>query len=85
MLDMNIRFGHIAGTMTLEEYFTMKRLRGERITESEFAEAVGLSQPHVNRLRRGVGWPSRKAAIRITAATGGMVTANDFQAKEAAE
>jgi transcriptional regulator with XRE-family HTH domain len=59
--------------MTLDEY-----LRSNGLTEPAFAAVVGISQSYVNRLRHGECWPPRDLAERITKATKGVVTANDF-------
>lgn len=72
-------FEHISVTMTLDEWFNLKRLRGERVTETEFGALAGIGQPHVNRLRKGKATPTLKTAQRISEVTGGLVTANDFQ------
>ncbi|MGE0575415.1 MAG: helix-turn-helix domain-containing protein [Reyranella sp.] len=53
-------------------------LAEEGLTETRFAALVGISQPHVNRLRAGKAWPARDLVERIRAVTGGKVTADDF-------
>lgn len=75
MLDQHIRLAYIA-RMTLNEY-----LSTEGITETAFAGLVGISQPHVNRLRKGA-WPSLALISRIYRATDGKVTADDFINRE---
>ena len=47
------------------------------MTETEFGILVGLSQPHVNRIRKGAGtsWPT---ALRIVRETAGKVTLDDL-------
>lgn len=66
--------------MTLDQYLSEK---GE--TDTSFAARVGISQPQISRLRRGVSRPSWSAIEAITKNTEGKVTANDWQAREAAE
>lgn len=66
--------------MTLDQY-----LAETKMTEKAFAQLVGLSQPHINRLRKGKGWPQREALERIRLHTGGKVTADDFLAPEASQ
>lgn len=69
--------------MTLNEYLVERRAEG--LTEERFAVLVGLSQPQVNRLRRGTAKPSWEALRRIHDATGGLVTAADFLPAPATE
>lgn len=59
--------------MTLDEYLT-----NERLTESAFAAKIGVSQPHVGRIRKGRVWPQKDTMERILIVTGGRVTPNDF-------
>ena len=67
--------------MTLHDYLVLTKT-----TEVAFAKAVGISQPHVWRLRRGKHWPSRDLMGRIFKETNGAVTADDFLTEnEAAE
>jgi transcriptional regulator with XRE-family HTH domain len=49
------------------------------VTESEFAGAVGCSQPTVNKLKKGTGSPSLALALRIASATKGAVMPHDFE------
>lgn len=72
MLDMNIPMKHILG-MKLETY-----LNKYGMTDEAFASLIGHSQPQVNRLRRGVSFPSRKMVAAIHNATSGAVTASDW-------
>ncbi|MBN9452068.1 MAG: 3,4-dihydroxy-2-butanone-4-phosphate synthase [Bosea sp.] len=54
-------------------------LRQNRIARSAFAKQVGLSPASVTALCNDpAAWISRESAERITAATGGAVTPNDF-------
>lgn len=59
--------------MKLDDY-----LKRHDLTEAEFGAMIGISQPQVNRLRRGIRWPNRETAKAIAAATKGRVTADDF-------
>lgn len=59
--------------MTLAEYLSTKQM-----TDEAFGTLVGLSQPQVNRLRRGKSKPGWDVLRRISDATDGLVTANDF-------
>lgn len=54
----------------------------EDLTEAAFAERIGSSQPHVNRLRRGKCFPSREMVKKIHAATGEKVTVDDWYADD---
>jgi len=59
--------------MKLDDYLTKHKL-----TDAAFAERIGRSQPSVNRLRREETKPDWETVRRITEATKGRVTANDF-------
>lgn len=59
--------------MTLHDYLVLTKL-----TEAAFAKSVGISQPHVGRLRGGKNWPSRDLMARIREVTNGAVTPDDF-------
>jgi transcriptional regulator with XRE-family HTH domain len=59
--------------MTLHDYLVLTKT-----TEAAFADKVGISQPHVWRLRRGKSWPSRDLMARIREATNHAVTPDDF-------
>ena len=59
--------------MKLQDYIT-----NHGMTDAEFATRIGSSQPHVNRIRRGIIAPSMKIAMRIKEATKGQVTPNDL-------
>lgn len=74
----------IFGGMTLHEYLTVEKTAAG-LTEAVFAKRIGISQAHVNRLRRGEGWPQKEVMERIRAATGGRVTPNDFLSPLAAK
>lgn len=59
-----------------------KFLSGNGLSEAEFARTIGVSQPYMNRLRRGVRSPSLKLALRLEEATG--IPAGQFlQARDA--
>lgn len=79
MLDAHYTLCVFFKAMTLDEY-----LAAEKLTEAAFAGMVGISQPHVNRLRSGKGWPARELAEKIREATGGRVTPDDFLPPRAA-
>ena len=58
--------------MKLDQYLSELGL-----TEAEFARLTGLYQSTVHRLKRGQ-IPGPATMARVTEATGGKVTANDF-------
>ena len=66
--------------MKLAEYLARYDL-----TQKEFADRAGLSTGTVSLLVRDLVWISREAAQKISKATKGKVTANDFVVREAAE
>lgn len=59
--------------MKLSEY-----LESNGIKRGEFAARIGVSGGRVTQLCEEGGWPSREVAEKITAETGGAVTADDF-------
>lgn len=59
--------------MKLETYLTENDL-----TDAAFGQLVGLSQSQISRIKRAKSWPTREAMERITKATDGQVSANDF-------
>jgi hypothetical protein len=60
--------------MRLEAY-----LKREKLTLSAFARQIGTKHARtVERHAKGYSIPSREMMARITTATGGEVTANDF-------
>lgn len=59
--------------MKLDDYLTAHNL-----TDDAFANIIGRSQPTVNRLRRDQTKPDWETVRRITEATKGKVSANDF-------
>lgn len=64
--------------MKLADYLeTIGKKRGD------FAREIGVTPGWVTQLCDGSGWPSQNVAERISSATGGMVTANDFLASNA--
>jgi predicted transcriptional regulator len=63
--------------MTLKEY-----LADQGLTESAFAEMLGISQAAVNRYCNGIRTPQRITLRAIAKATAGKVTANDFMGAE---
>lgn len=65
--------------MTLSDYLDEK---GE--TDAAFAMRTKLSQPQINRLRRGVAKPSWDTIVAIEKATEGKVKPNDWPRKVAA-
>jgi predicted XRE-type DNA-binding protein len=58
--------------MNLDQY-----LSGMGITEAQFAELIGVTQPNVNRLRKGQ-IPGKELMATIFDKTGGAVRADDF-------
>lgn len=63
--------------MTLKEYLATKA-----ISESEFAEKIGVKQATVNRYCNGHRTPLRRILRAIAEKTDGNVTANDFVGAE---
>lgn len=66
----------LPGAMTLDQFLSSKRL-----TRTAFAKEVGVSRVALQRYLAGDRFPRRGVLRRITAATDGLVTANDFVAK----
>jgi len=66
--------------MELEKY-----LKKQRITQNSFAKLIGISTVHANRLVRGKRLPSITVVKRITKATNGMVTLEDFKTEDTVE
>lgn len=66
--------------MTLREW-----LAAHHLTDGAFARRIAASESAVRRWRVGERWPRPKAMRRITEATNGAVTPNDFFTQEAAE
>ncbi len=62
--------------MTLDQYLTAEKKNG--LTEAAFAGLAGISQPAVNRLRKGHSWAQRDVLERVCQATDWKVTPNDF-------
>jgi 3,4-dihydroxy 2-butanone 4-phosphate synthase/GTP cyclohydrolase II len=60
-------------------------LKEQGIRRGKFARDIGVSPGRVTQLCDGRGWPSRDVAEKISVATGGRVTADDFLADEDAE
>lgn len=56
--------------MTLEEYMKL-----EGLTETAIADRVGVSQPHIGRIRKRQRRPSPELALKIESLTGGKVSA----------
>ena len=72
MLDANIRAEHILRIMTLDDY-----LKDTGQTEAAFAAKAGLSQPRLNRIRRGAN-TSGATIRRICEASDWRVTPDDI-------
>lgn len=66
--------------MTLDQF-----LQSKRLTRAAFAEQVGVSRQTLQRYLAGERFPRRRVLRAIDAATGGLVTANDFVAEPATE
>ena len=64
--------------MKLAEYLALRSIR-----RNEFAASIGVTAGRITQLCDGSGWPSRDVAERISAVTGGAVTADDFLRDEA--
>lgn len=58
---------------TLDSY-----LRGRGIKGREFAARIGVSEPHLSRLRRGGSAPSLEIAFKIERETDGEVPASSW-------
>ena len=72
VLDMQVHVMHLRG-MKLAAY-----LSEHDIDDTAFAEAIGCDRTTVSRLRRDITRPTWPQVERISAATGGLVTADDF-------
>ncbi len=59
--------------MTLDEY-----LAKTGTTEAAFGEKAKLSQPAINKLRRGISQPSLRTMRAIEVASDGAVKPNDW-------
>ncbi len=73
--NRSVRIPHncvMGNAMTLIQF-----LKKSNITREQFAEMIGVDRVTVYRWETGKAFPIRHMA-RITAATGGKVTANDF-------
>lgn len=53
-------------------------LKGQKMSRKDFALATGLSRSYVTELCQHAAWPRREVVNKISHATGGMVSANDF-------
>lgn len=53
-------------------------LETKNVSDSDFADAIGVSRQAVHRYKSGDRFPERPVLSRIFKATGGRVTANDF-------
>ena len=86
MLDVHMNVLHIWIMTSLYSY-----LDRHNVTQSEFAEKIGLSQSAVSKLASGAALPSMKIALAIDRATLGEVpldswsAANPTPASEASE
>ncbi len=58
--------------MTLDQYLTSRQIK-----EADFATELGVTQPTVNRLRKGQV-PGKELMTAIFVKTGGAVRADDF-------
>lgn len=59
--------------MTLDKWLTARGM-----TNEQFAGKLNSNGETVRRYRKGLRWPDRETMLKIFAATGGQVTANDF-------
>lgn len=64
---------------TLNEY-----LKASGETQARFAARVGLSQSYLNEISRGLKTPSLPVALKIVAATGGVVALSSLVSSETA-
>lgn len=55
-----------------------KYLSDNKLTETAFAEILGVSQVTINRYIRGDRFPVREIILKIEDATGGQVSAADW-------
>lgn len=53
-------------------------LKEQGVTQTEFAERIGVTSGYVSQLCADMVWPGRKVATEIARATRDAVTANDF-------
>lgn len=53
-------------------------LREQQTPASEFAKRIGVSDPYLSKIRRGVFRPSLEVAVRIERVTGGAVSASSW-------
>lgn len=60
-------------------------LKRKKLTQAEFARRIGVSTGTISLLARDLVWMSAETARKIAAATGGAVTAADFERRPAAE
>lgn len=65
--------------MKLKEY-----LKTNKIKAKEFAEKIGVTPAYVTLIHQGKRWPRVDLMRRISEATDGQVTANDFAAVDEA-
>lgn len=66
--------------MNLKEYLT-----GKSMTETAFAEEIGVAQVTVNRWVRGERFPEPEMIMRVAAATNGEVSVSDWYGTRAAK
>lgn len=59
--------------MRLSDYLT-----AEQLSLTDFAKTIGVSTEAIRRYRDGERTPRPEQMVRIKAATGGQVTADDF-------
>lgn len=53
-------------------------LKSKGVTQTEFAERIGVTSGYISQLCAEIVWPGRKVATEIARATDNAVTANDF-------
>ena len=63
--------------MKLKEYLKINNIKAK-----DFAEKIGVTPAYVTLIHQGKRWPRVDLMRRITEATDGQVTANDFAAVE---
>lgn len=59
--------------MKLKQY-----LKNNRVKQKDFAEALGISAPHLSQIANGVAVPSLKLSLLIKRQTKGLVDPEDY-------
>jgi transcriptional regulator with XRE-family HTH domain len=64
--------------MKLSDYFRKRHEAGEKITEAQLGQQIGLSQSQVSRIRNNLSRPQWETLVRLHEVTGGAVTVGDY-------